>query len=61
MADATTIPPGWNHNPSIWRQRLPIIVLALVGFAIVTYLGLFQMKVIGSVWEPFFTTAAAKS
>ncbi len=54
MAADTHIPPGWDNNPSSWRQRLPIILLAILGFAIAGYLGLFQLKFLGSVWEPFF-------
>ena len=48
------VPPGWSYNPSSWSDRLPIVLAALVGFGIATYLTLFQLKVIGSVWEPFF-------
>ena len=29
--------PGWTYNPSSWPQRLPIIALALIGFAIAGY------------------------
>lgn len=47
-------PPGWSSNPSTWRQRLPIIALALVGTAIASYLGAFQLELIDTVWEPFF-------
>lgn len=47
-------PPGWSGNPSAWSQRLPLVALALVGFGIATYMALFQLGVIGSVWEPFF-------
>jgi hypothetical protein len=47
-------PPGWDTNPSTWRQRLPIVALALVGFAIAGYLTLYQIDVIDTVWEPFF-------
>jgi uncharacterized membrane protein len=47
-------PPGWSYNPSAWRQRLPVIVLALVGFAIAGYLALFQLGIVAQVWEPFF-------
>lgn len=47
-------PPGWEYNPSAWDQRVPIVLLALVGFAIATYLALYQLDIIGSVWEPFF-------
>ncbi len=48
------VPPGWSYNPSSWGQRLPIVGLALVGFGIATYLALYQWRVFGSVWEPFF-------
>ena len=47
-------PPGWSVNPSTWSQRLPIVALALVGTAIASYLTLYQIDVIDSVWEPFF-------
>lgn len=47
-------PPGWDSNPSAWSERIPIVVLALVGVAISGYLALFQLDVIRSVWEPFF-------
>ena len=48
------IPFGWDYNPAGWGQRVPIIVLALVGFAIAMYLALFQWDVFPTVWEPFF-------
>lgn len=47
-------PPGWRANPSAWGQRLPIVGVALVGFAVATYLALFQYGVVSTVWEPFF-------
>ena len=47
-------PPGWDANPSSWRQRLPIVAVALVGFGIATYLTLYQLDVFDTVWEPFF-------
>lgn len=54
MARRGEIPPGWDYDPSEWSQRIPIAVVAMVGFAIATYLALFQLEVIGEVWEPFF-------
>lgn len=48
------IPPGWDYNPAAWRERLPIVGLALVGLAIASYLGLYQVGVFDTVWEPFF-------
>jgi hypothetical protein len=47
-------PPDWSANPSSWRERLPIVALASVGFAIATYLAVYQYRVVGTVWEPFF-------
>lgn len=47
-------PPGWSYNPSDWSQRIPIVVIALVGFGIATYLALYQLEVFSTVWEPFF-------
>jgi uncharacterized membrane protein len=51
---ADLIPPGWEYNPASWRQRMPIVVLAAVGFAIAFYLSLYQWEILPSVWEPFF-------
>lgn len=48
------IPPGWDYNPSAWDQRVPIVVLALVGFVVAGYLALYQWDVFATVWEPFF-------
>lgn len=51
---AESIPPGWDYNPSAWSQRIPIAVLATIGFFIATYLSLYQWGVFATVWEPFF-------
>ncbi len=48
------IPLGWTHNPSAWPRRLPTLVLSLLGFAFATYLTLYQLDVLSTVWEPFF-------
>jgi hypothetical protein len=47
-------PPGWSYNPSRWTQRLPIIVLALIGLYVSRYLAAYQLGHISGVWEPFF-------
>ena len=47
-------PSGWRSNPSSWSQRLPIVVLAVVGFLIAAYLAAFQLGLVPTVWEPFF-------
>lgn len=54
----TNVPPGWNFSPSGWFQRMPIILLALVGFFISRYLCAYQLGHIDNVWEPFFAGAA---
>ncbi|MFB3818588.1 MAG: vitamin K epoxide reductase family protein [Candidatus Methylomirabilales bacterium] len=51
---AGAVPPGWDYNPAAWSQRLPIVGLALLGFAVAGYLALFQVGVLADVWEPFF-------
>jgi len=48
------IPPGWDYNPASWSQRMPIIVLAIIGFLIAAYLSLYQFGILSAVWEPFF-------
>jgi nucleoside-diphosphate-sugar epimerase len=49
-----TVPPGWEYSPSGWFQRVPIILLAWVGFHISRYLTAYQLGHIDNVWEPFF-------
>jgi uncharacterized membrane protein len=53
-------PPAWDYNPSAWSQRWPLILIALVGFVIALYLGLHQVDVIATVWEPFFGQGSRK-
>ena len=48
------VPPGWTANPSALGQRLPIVALATLGFAIAAYLTAFQVGLMDGVWEPFF-------
>lgn len=48
------VPPGWRTAPSAWGQRVPIVVVAAVGFGIAGYLALYQYGVVPTVWEPFF-------
>jgi Vitamin K epoxide reductase family len=46
--------PPWKHNPSSWRHRVPICVLAGVGFLIAAYMAIYQWRLIGDVWDPVF-------
>jgi hypothetical protein len=59
-ARAPGTPPGWSYNPSAWAERLAIVGLALVGFAIAAYLAAYQYGLIASVWEPFFGRGSAR-
>ncbi len=47
-------PPGWDTNPSSFRQRVPIVVLALGAFVAAMHLALFQLGVLERPFEPFF-------
>ena len=47
-------PPGWEKNPSAKSARHPQFVLAIAGFLVASYLALFQLGVVDTVWEPFF-------
>lgn len=49
-----SIPPGWSYNPSSWPQRIPIVVLGMIGWFISRYLAAFQLGFIDTVWSPFF-------
>ena len=44
----------------MWSQRIPLIVVAAVGTAISSYLGLFPLDVIDHVWKPFFGNGSRK-
>jgi len=54
MMGKPDMPPGWAYTPSSWLQRMPIGVLALIGFLIARVLGAYQLGHIDTVWEPFF-------
>ena len=60
MGAKENIPPGWDYNPSLWSQRMPLVVLALVGFFIALYLGLYQVGLFSAVWDPFFGDGSEK-
>lgn len=46
--------PGWSQNPSSWSSRILLAALSAVGLLVSTYLTLYQLKVLHSVWEPIF-------
>jgi nucleoside-diphosphate-sugar epimerase len=53
------VPPGWTYNPSDWTQRLPIILLALIGLHVSRYLAAYQLGHIPNVWDPYFAGSPA--
>jgi hypothetical protein len=54
MQHADAMLAATSASPSAWSKRLPAIVLALIGCAIASYLGIFQLGLLADVWEPFF-------
>jgi NAD(P)-dependent dehydrogenase (short-subunit alcohol dehydrogenase family)/uncharacterized membrane protein len=54
MMDESDLPLGWSYSPSTYLQRLPIIALGVVGFAIARQLTAYQLGHADGVWEPFF-------
>jgi hypothetical protein len=50
----------WSYNPSSWRQRIPICLLACVAFLIATHLALYQWRLIAYVWDPIFGEESAR-
>ncbi len=57
LAEAATasgdVPPGWSHNPTSFRRRGLLAVLASVGLVVATYLVGYQFRLYDSVWDPF--------
>lgn len=53
-ADDSSIPPGFDKNPTAWPRRMVLAAIALAGFCVSVYLALFQIEVLQSVWDPFF-------
>lgn len=45
---------NWRYQPSGWNQRVLIGCLASVAVLIATYMGLYQWRLIDSVWDPVF-------
>lgn len=56
----TGIPPAWNYNPSTWNQRVPLLIIAFIGFCIAMYLSFFQLGIVSTVWDPFFGNGTEK-
>ena len=52
--DLDAAPAPWDYNPSAWSQRIPIALLAAVGFLISTYMALYQWRLVDTVWDPIW-------
>ncbi len=59
-SDLDVAAPPWDYNPSAWNQRIPLCVLAMVGFFISSYLALYEWRLIDSVWDPVFGDSSAR-
>jgi uncharacterized membrane protein len=57
---SNAIPEPWEYNPSKWSQRLRIIAVATIAVIIATYMGLYQWRLIESVWDPIFGIQSMK-
>ncbi len=53
------VPPGWSYNPSSWGERIPLVVLSVIGLGLSWYLAMNQLGLIPPVWDPFFGTASS--
>lgn len=53
-ADLDLAVQPYSYNPSAWRQRIPICILAIVAFVIATHMALYQWRLIGEPWDPIF-------
>jgi uncharacterized membrane protein len=49
-----------QDSPSAWSHRLPVIVLALVGCGLASYLAAYQLHLTSRVWDPLFGTASSE-
>jgi uncharacterized membrane protein len=47
-------PAPWEYNPASWEQRVRVGLVALVGVLLSTYMGLFQLGLLPTVWDPVF-------
>lgn len=52
--DLQVAAPPWDYNPSAWRQRIPICLLAAVAGLIAVYLACYQWRLVDGVWDPVF-------
>ncbi len=54
MKKGPTKPGGWSYNPSAWEERIPVVILGLLGFFTARYLAGYQLEYLKEIWDPFF-------
>ena len=59
MMDPKNVPPGWTYSPSTDGQRLPIVIMGLIGLLIARHLTAYQFGNIDNAWEPSFQGSPA--
>lgn len=60
VPDMDVHPPPFKRNPAAWDQRVPIAVLAAMGFGIAGYMSLFQWGLVDTMWDPIFGDGSEK-
>lgn len=48
------MPEPWDYNPSSWRQRVTIALIATGALFPAIYMGLYQWRLIDTAWDPVF-------
>ena len=61
MTAMSTSSMAEGANPSSWSHRLPVVVLALLGCGLATYLTLYQWRVTATVWDPLFGARSSEA
>jgi uncharacterized membrane protein len=59
MAATASVPAGYAHNPSAWRERLLLAAIAAAGAVISAYLACYQLKLIDTVADPVFGSSSS--
>jgi hypothetical protein len=60
LLDLDAASPPFHYNASAWSQRVPICILASLGFLVAAYISLYQWGLIDSVWDPIFGEQSEK-
>ncbi len=54
------LPPGRSENPSGWRKRVRVLLLAGSGLTIAGYLTAYQVGMFSTVWDPIFGAGSGR-